>query len=103
MIIFCVGASPYDKKAFDEIRAYNLKDDLKDIPIFYGGGTWDESKMSFKDRSLCKLLQKVIAKKDPETYEPWMKALVLAKGKKCDWTDQKYIEPIIDYIKNENI
>ena len=103
LVVFCVGASPYDKKAFDEIKAYNLKDDLKDIPIFYGRGTWDESKMSFKDRSLCKLLQKVIAKKDPETYEPWMKALVLAKGKKCDWTDRKYIEPIIDYIKNENI
>ena len=32
-----------------------------------------------------------------------MKALVLAKGKKCDWTDRKYIEPIIDYIKNEKI
>lgn len=103
VIIFCVGASPYDKKAFDEIKAYNLKDDLKDILMFYGRGTWDESKMSFKDRSLCKLLQKAIAKKDPETYEPWMKALVLAKGKKCDWTDRKYIEPIIDYIKNENI
>ena len=38
VIIFCVGASPYDKKAFDEIRAYNLKDDLKDIDsIDYDG------------------------------------------------------------------
>ena len=29
--IFCVGASPYDEKAFEEIKKHNLKDDLKDI------------------------------------------------------------------------
>ena len=36
--IFCVGASPYDENAFEEIKKHNLKDDLKGIPVFYGRG-----------------------------------------------------------------
>ncbi len=81
LAIFCVGVSPFEKQAFNEVKARNLKEDLKDIPTFYGRGAWDEEKMSFKDRTLCKLLQKAIANKDPKTYEPWMKALMGAMGK----------------------
>ncbi len=96
--IFCVGASPYDEVALNEIKAHNLTRDLKDIPLFYGRGAWDESKMTFKDRTLCKLLQKAVAKKDPNTYEPWMKALISAVGQKCDWTDKKYLAPLLEQV-----
>ena len=34
--VFCVGASPYDEKALKEVKEHNLKDDLKEIPLFYG-------------------------------------------------------------------
>lgn len=97
--IFCVGASPYNEQAFNEIKKHNLKDELCDIPLFYGRGAWDESRMSFKDRALCKLLQKAIEKKDPNTYEPWMKALMCAAGKSCDWTDKKYLISIQNYLE----
>ncbi len=97
--VFCVGASPYDEKAFNEIKAHNLKNQLNNIPVFYGRGAWDESRMSFKDRALCKLLKKAIAKKEPDTYEPWMKALMSASGQTCDWTDKKYLIPVHDYIE----
>ena len=97
--VFCVGASPYDEQAINEIKKYNLKNELSNIPLFYGRGTWDESGMSFKDRTLCKLLQKTIAKKDPNTYEPWMKALMCAVGKSCDWTDRKYLDSIQNYLE----
>lgn len=96
--VFCVGASPYDEKALEEVKEHNLKEDLKEIPMFYGRGAWDESSMSFKDRTLCKMLQKAVAKKDPSTYEPWMTALMCAVGQKCDWTDKKYLEPVIQYM-----
>ena len=96
--IFCVGASPYDEKALQEIRQLNLKGDLEDLPLFYGRGAWDEEAMTFKDRTLCRLLQKSVAKKDPATYEPWMKALMCAVGQKCDWTDRKYLDPLIVYL-----
>ncbi len=98
LAILCVGASPFEEKAFSQIKEHNLKEDLKDIPTFYGRGAWDEANMTFKDRTLCKMLQKAIAKKDPNTYEPWMKALMSAIGKKCDWTDKEYLKPLLDYI-----
>ena len=94
--VFCVGASPYDEKAFQELKAHNMTGGLKDIPVFYGRGAWDESRMSWKDRTLCRLLQKSLAKKDPNTYEPWMKALMSAAGQSCDWTDKKYLLPLLD-------
>ena len=99
--ILCVGASPYDENAFAEIKARNLKDELKEIPLFYGRGAWDESKMTFTDKTLCRLLQKSVAKKDPNTYEPWMKALMCAVGQNCDWTDKKYLAPLLEYLKKE--
>ena len=98
--ILCVGASPYDERAFDEIRAHNLADDLTGIPLFYGRGAWDESKMTFIDKTLCKLLQRSMSKRDPNTYEPWMKALMSAAGQTCDWTDKKYLAPLLDYLGN---
>ena len=66
---------------------------------FYGRGAWDESKMRFMDRTLCKMLQKSVAKKNPDKYEPWMKALMCAVGQSCDWTDEKYLLPLIDYLE----
>lgn len=97
--IFCVGASPFNEKAFNAIKAHNLKDELQDIPLFYGRGAWNEDKMKFMDRSLCKLLQKAVSKKDPLEYEPWETALMSAIGKTCDWTDKAYLEPLIELIR----
>ena len=54
--------------------------------------------MTFKDRTLCKLIQKAVSIKEPKEYEIWEKALMCAVGQKCDWTDKKYLEPVIQYI-----
>lgn len=96
--VFCVGASPFDEKAVEEVRTRNMKGDLQNIPLFYGRGAWDESKMSFKDRTMCKMMQKMVAKKSPSEYEPWMTALMSAMGESCDWTDEKYLKPLIEYV-----
>lgn len=98
IFIFCVGASPYDEDAFREIKTHNLTGTLQDIPLFYGRGMWDDSCMTMRDKMLCRLLQKAVAKKDPDTYEPWMKALMCAVGKPCDWTDQNYLAPLMERL-----
>lgn len=98
--VLAVGASPFDEEAFDQLKVYNLKDSLKDIPCFYGRGSWNEEAMSFGDRSLCKMLQKAVVKQDPATYEPWQKALMCSVGQCCDWTDKKYLEPLLEWIRN---
>lgn len=73
-----------------------LKGDLEGIPCYYCRGTFALQEMSFKDRMLCKLLRKAVAKKNPEDYEPWEKGLMEVRDdEKGDWTDISYIEPII--------
>jgi len=97
--VFCVGASPYDDTAFQQIYAHNFKKNLSGVQCFYCRGAWDENKMSFQDRTLCKMLQKAVTKKDTSAYEPWEAALMCAVGQQCDWTEKKYLKPIIEYIK----
>lgn len=101
ILVFCVGASPFDENAIAQIRKLHFKNGLSEVPLVYCRGAWDENVMTFKDRILCKMLQKAVAKKDPATYEPWEKALMCALGNKCDWTDKKYLEPIINYLRGE--
>ncbi|MGN0537142.1 MAG: flavodoxin domain-containing protein [Acutalibacteraceae bacterium] len=96
--VLCVGASPFEETAFKQIYEYNFKGNLEGIPCYYGRGALNEEEMSFKDRTLCKMLQKAILKQDPATYEPWQKALMCALEQKCDWTDRKYLQPLLEWV-----
>lgn len=98
LLIFAVGASPYDEKALEALRERNLKDEMREIPLFYCRGAWNESAMSWKDRTLCNLLKKAVGKKDPTTYEPWEKALMEAIGASHDWTEEAQLAPILAYL-----
>lgn len=100
IIVFCNGASPYEEAAFQEIVQHNMKDKLTDIPCFYGRGAWNMDAMNVVDRNLCKMLRKAVAKKNPNEYEVWEKALMEAGDDSCDWTDKKYIEPILEVLDN---
>ena len=76
--IIVLGGGIY-AMAFKQIRSHNMKDKLSDIPIFYCRGAWDMDSMSFKDKTLCKMLRKAVSKKDPADYEIWEKAIMDAK------------------------
>ena len=78
IIVFCDGASPYEEKAFEEIRKHNMKGKLQNIPFYYCRGAWDMESMNLVDRNLCKMLRKAVAKKDPADYEVWEVALMAA-------------------------
>lgn len=97
--VFAVGASPYDEKAIMQIREMHFKDELSNISLFYCRGAWDEEKMKFADRTLCRMLQRAVAKQNPEEWESWQKALMCAAGQKCDWTDKSYLEPLLKHIE----
>lgn len=102
ILVFCTGASPYDETAIEQIKKLHFKDGLRNVPLVYCRGAWDEDIMTFKDRTLCKMLQKAVSKKDPSTYEVWERALMCAVGQKCDWTDPKYLEPIIQFLQEDS-
>lgn len=99
IIVFAVGASPYNDKAMKVVKDHNLKGELAELPCFYCRGAWNEDDMSRIDRTLCNMLEKAVAKKDPTEYEPWETALMEAIGKNCDWTDKNNLKPIIEYIQ----
>jgi menaquinone-dependent protoporphyrinogen IX oxidase len=98
IILFCVGASPYSKKAYDEIRNKNLTGALSNVPLYYCRGAWDRDKMTFVDRNLCKMLYKAVSKKNPSKYEVWGDALMEAYHSKDDWVDEKYLQPVVNEI-----
>ena len=98
MAVFAVGASPADEKSMAELRKNNWKDGLEKVPLFYGRGAWDESKMSVTDRMMCKVLQKMVSKKPLEDCEPWERELISAFGKKCDWVEERYLHPLLDFL-----
>lgn len=97
--VFAVGASPYDEKAISQIKIHNLKNELSEIPFFYGRGAWDESKMTFTDRTLCRMLKKSVVKKESSSLEPWETALLEASDNACDWTDKDFLTPLLSYIR----
>lgn len=103
IMILCVGTSPFDEEAIEEIKTHNLKEELRGIPLFYARGAWDEGGVTFKDRAMCKMLQKMIAKQDTDSCKPWMRELLCSQGKEWDWTDRKYLLPLLKYIRNGHI
>lgn len=99
VIVFMCGASPYDEDAFGTVVEFNMKGELSQVPCFYARGAFDMPAMTFKDRALCKLLRKAVAKKKPEDCEVWERALMEApEDQGCDWTDRSYILPILDCL-----
>lgn len=100
--VFAVGASPYDEEAIAQVRDFHFKDELSDVPLFYCRGAWDEDKMKFIDKTLCKMLKKAVEKQNPDEYEPWQKALMCSVGKKCDWTDKGYLKELLNFISESD-
>lgn len=99
IIVFFVGASPHDENDFQAVVRHNMKDSHRNIPCFYCRGAFDMDKMTVVDRSLCRMLQKSVAKKKPEDLENWEKALMEAENEPRDWTDREYLQPILQMLK----
>lgn len=99
LALLAVGASPYSEEGLVQLKARHCTGVLAGVPLFYARGAWDESKMDRKDRFLCSLLQKAVAKKPPEECEAWMTALLQAAGQVCDWTDRAYLEPLLACLR----
>ena len=57
--------------------------------------------MKFADKAMCKMYVKMLSKKDPSEIKAWEKPFFEAKDKKCDWTDKKYIGPLIETVKGK--
>lgn len=100
VFLFAVGAGPYDEGAIKQLREQIFTKLSFHAELFYGRGAYEEKKMNFIDRTMCRTLRKSLVKKDPSEYEPWMQALIQATDEGYDWTDSKYLLPLLTAINN---
>lgn len=97
--VLCVGASPYDEAQLEQLSARVRRAGLTGAAVFYARGAWDESSMTLRDRALCGLLRRAVAKRTGEGCEPWMRALLDSAGQRCDWVDPRYISPLLGFLR----
>ncbi len=101
IIIFAVGITPNDAKWLNTIKQRNLKG--YDLPLYYCRGNFDMNKLSIFDHFLCSALAKQIAKKAPETYEPWEKALLESIKANTNHISYDYLVPILEKIHDQTV
>ncbi len=100
ILVYCVGASPYEEAAFQKIAEANLTGELAGLPCFYCRGSLDMERLNFVDKNLCRMLAKAAAKKKPEERDAVETALLEAVTAGCDWTDKSYLAPILETIRD---
>ena len=99
LIAFCVGASPIDNPEVEQSLKQNFKEpELKKVNIFYCPGGLNYEKMPASSRLMMKMFIKMLkAKKDKTEAEREMIKMISAS---YDISDKKYVEPILQYLKN---
>ena len=98
LAIFGVGASPAEYSGIQGILDKVLNDDQKKIAkAFYCVGGLSYEKMSFGSKMLMKTFAAMLKGKKNKTETD--KAMIEHVASSCDFSDKKYIEPIVAYIK----
>lgn len=98
IIVFGVGATPCNDNYINKIRDHNLKDKLEGVPFVYCRGEWNEEVFTFKDKLLIGMFKKMLGKKDKSSMPAYEVEMIESLNEKQDWTDEKYIEQIIQLI-----
>ena len=97
--VYCCGMAPRDDEVMGIINAKNLSGDLADIPLFYYRGVWDIDALNLTDKAMMKLYIKMLKKKDPAEVKGYDRPLLEAGEKKCDWTDNKELDTLLNLIR----
>lgn len=101
LAVFAVGASPYEEENLALLKQRNLRPPMEEVPCFYGRGIWNLPAMSLVDRTMCKMLQKSVAKKPVNQCQTWELALREAGENRADWTHPDYLQPLLEWIEKE--
>ena len=99
LAVFAVGASPYEEGNLTLLKQRNFRPPMEQVPCFYGRGIWDLQVMSLVDRTMCKLLQKSVAKKPEGECQSWELALRQAGENRADWTHPDYLQPVLEWLE----
>ena len=97
LVVFAVGASPVENPDVETSLHNMFTDEEREIvKAFYCPGGLRYDKMTASSRLLMKMFAKALQSKKNKTDEEMHTANML--GKSYDISDQKYIEPIVEFI-----
>ena len=98
LAVFCMGGSPNDNPDI-EVTLHNMlsDDQRKIIRAFYCQGGFNYEKMNGPSRLAMKMFVSALKKKKDQTEEEKIMAEMIATS--YDISDEKYIEPIIEYLE----
>lgn len=99
LIVFGVGSCPFDEENIKTIINGSFNK-FKGIPFFYCRGIIHVNNMKFIDKTLCKMLQTALSTKPPKERTLLEDTIATSGLELNDWTDKKYIRPIISKIED---
>ncbi len=100
LIAFCVGGSPIDNPEIEQALKQNFSEsEQKKVKIFYCPGGFNYEKMSASSRLMMKIFIRMLKAKKEKTQEEQVMIKMISSS--YDISDKKYIEPILECLKNE--
>lgn len=97
LIVYATGATPITAaEEIDNIMKINFTDNS--IPCFYMQSGLCYEKMGFVDKTIMKMLSKMLSSKKDKTDAENGTAIAISKSH--DISSKSYIMPLVDYIKD---
>lgn len=99
LIAFCVGGSPLENPEIDVALRQNFSPvEWEKVSVFYCPGGFNYEKMSAPSKLMMKMFIKALKAKKDKTEEEEVMVKMIASS--YDITDKKYIEPILECLRN---
>lgn len=103
VVVFATGVTPVRTESTTYVRNVNLsKKQQSTIPLFYLRGGFDFTKLGWIDKILMSLLKVKIMLKPSKWRVPDEKGMLAAYAAPSDFTKHKYIDDLVEYVKNLN-
>ncbi len=100
LIAFCVGGSPIENPEIERSLKQNFKEeDMKKVSLFYCPGGFNYGKMSAPSKLMMKMFIKVLRAKRGKTEAE--EEMIKMISSSYDISDKKYIEPILECLKQQ--
>lgn len=97
LAIYCVGGSPNDNPDVEVMLKNMLTDEQREyIRAFYCQGGFNYERMNAPSRLAMKMFVSALKKKKDPTEEEKIMTEMVAKS--YDISDEKYLEPVIEYL-----
>lgn len=97
LAVFCVGGSPNDNPDVEVMLKNMMTDEQREyIKAFYCQGGFNYERMNAPSRLAMKMFVSALKKKKDPTEEEKIMTQMVATS--YDISDEKYLEPVIDYL-----